>query len=68
MAQVELPFRLQRSRSLTSHTASTDLGKVLAGIQVPPDDGDEFDMFLRNLGYPYVEETDNEVYKKYLRG
>ena len=45
-----------------------DLGKVLAGIQVPPNEAGEFDEFLRNLGYPYVEETDNEMYKKYLRG
>lgn len=58
---------------LTNGTTSlicicADLGKVLAGIQVPPNDGEEFDRFLRNLGYPYVEETLNEVYKQYLRG
>lgn len=46
----------------------TDLGKVLAGIQVPQSDTADFDAFLNNLGYPYVEETDNEVYKRYLRG
>ena len=45
-----------------------DLGKVLAGIQVPPNEAGEFDEFLRALGYTYVEETDNEMYKKYLRG
>ncbi|KAJ3480035.1 hypothetical protein NLI96_g8635 [Meripilus lineatus] len=45
-----------------------DLGKVLAGIQVPPNEAGEFDAFLRALGYPYVEETDNEMYKRYLRG
>ncbi|KAI0929916.1 hypothetical protein AcW1_008738 [Taiwanofungus camphoratus] len=45
-----------------------DLGKVLAGIQVPQSDTADFDAFLNNLGYPYVEETDNEVYKRYLRG
>lgn len=44
-----------------------DLGKVLAGIQVPPEDASAFDGFLSNLGYPYVEETGNEVYKRYLR-
>lgn len=44
-----------------------DLGKVLAAIQVPPSDAKEFDGFLNNLGYPYVEETENEVYKRYLR-
>ncbi|KAK7676849.1 hypothetical protein QCA50_011496 [Cerrena zonata] len=44
-----------------------DLGKVLAGIQVPPEQAKKFDEFLEKLGYPYVEETDNEVYKRYLR-
>lgn len=47
---------------------SIDLGKVLAGIQVPPNEAAEFDGFLNTLGYPYVEETENEVYKRYLRG
>ncbi|KAJ7084428.1 tryptophan synthase beta subunit-like PLP-dependent enzyme [Mycena belliarum] len=45
-----------------------DLGKVLAGVQVPPSDYDAFDTFLAALGYPYVEETENPVYKRYLRG
>ncbi|KAI0075115.1 threonine dehydratase I [Panus rudis PR-1116 ss-1] len=44
-----------------------DLGKVLAGIQVPEDQNEKFGSFLKNLGYPYVEETDNEVYKRFLR-
>jgi len=44
-----------------------DLGKVLAGIQAPEEDSAQFDSFLRELGYPYVEETDNEVYRRYLR-
>lgn len=48
--------------------AITDLGKVLAGIQVPPTESAEFDGFLKTLGYPYVEETENEVYKRYLKG
>ena len=43
-----------------------DLGKVLAGIQAPEEDSAQFDRFLRELGYPYVEETHNEVYKRYL--
>ncbi len=45
-----------------------DLGKVLAGIQVPPNQHTEFDSFLDQLGYAYVEETENVVYKRYLRG
>jgi len=48
-------------------TIAIDLGKVLAGIQVPPSESVAFDEFLEKLGYPYVEETDNEVYKRYLR-
>ncbi|KAH8119144.1 threonine ammonia-lyase [Phellopilus nigrolimitatus] len=45
-----------------------DLGKVLAGIQVPPDEYKEFDEFLEQLGYDFVEETENETYKRYLQG
>ncbi|KAF7315616.1 Threonine dehydratase [Mycena indigotica] len=45
-----------------------DLGKVLAGVQVPPVDSEAFERFLVQLGYPYVEETDNPIYKRYLRG
>ncbi|CAK5265751.1 unnamed protein product [Mycena citricolor] len=44
-----------------------DLGKVLAGIQVPAQDADAFSEFLVELGYPYVEETENPVYQRYLR-
>ncbi|KAI5119855.1 hypothetical protein M0805_000689 [Coniferiporia weirii] len=45
-----------------------DLGKVLAGIQVPFGESAEFDEFLQRLGYDFVEETENETYKRYLRG
>ncbi|KAN0116382.1 threonine dehydratase I [Russula decolorans] len=44
-----------------------DLGKVLAGIQAPEEDSTRFSDFLRDLGYPYVEETQNVIYKRYLR-
>lgn len=44
-----------------------DLGRVLAGIQVPPSTQAEFTAFLINLGYHYIEETDNAVYKRFLR-
>lgn len=66
-AQVCITFR--RRYLLSTHRfARTDIGKVLAGIQVPPDSAEEFDKFLQNLGYHFVEETDNPVVKKYLRG
>jgi len=48
-------------------TINLDLGRVLAGIQAPEEDSAQFGVFLSELGYPYVEETHNEVYKRYLR-
>ncbi|KAJ4483377.1 tryptophan synthase beta subunit-like PLP-dependent enzyme [Lentinula aciculospora] len=45
-----------------------DIGKVLAGIQVPPPEYVEFDCFLKKLNYTYVEETENPVYKRFLHG
>jgi len=45
-----------------------DLGKVLAGIQVPQQDSLQFSQFLQKLDYSYVEETDNSVYKRFLQG
>lgn len=44
-----------------------DIAKVLAGIQVPPSENAQFEQFLTDLGYPYHEETDNEVYKLFLK-
>jgi threonine dehydratase len=46
----------------------SDLGKVLAGIQVPQQDSLQFDQFLKKLDYSYVEETHNSVYKRFLQG
>lgn len=45
-----------------------DLGKVLAGIQVPPSDSQAFEEFLTKLDFAYVEETNNPVYKRFLCG
>ena len=44
-----------------------DYGRILVGIQVPQADHKAFLKFLGTLGYPYVEETDNPVYKLFLR-
>jgi len=44
-----------------------DVGRVLAGIQVPPDERGEFKESLKNLGYPYVDENDNPVYQQFLK-
>ena len=45
-----------------------DYGRVLAGIQVPPQDEAAFAAFLGALGYPYVEETANPAYRLFLGG
>ncbi|WP_396433319.1 threonine ammonia-lyase, biosynthetic [Limnohabitans sp.] len=45
-----------------------DYGRILVGLQVPPKDDKAFEKFLKTLGYPYAEETDNPVYKLFLRG
>ncbi|KAI9000029.1 tryptophan synthase beta subunit-like PLP-dependent enzyme [Gaertneriomyces semiglobifer] len=44
-----------------------DVSKVLVGVQVPKDTEEVFEEFLHGLGYPYVEETGNEVYRQFLR-
>ncbi len=43
-----------------------DYGRVLAGIQVPPEDHAQLKKRLDALGYPYWEETDNPAYKAFL--
>lgn len=43
-----------------------DIGRVLAGIQVPISDSSAFDDFLKHLNYRYFEETDNPVCKAFL--
>lgn len=50
-----------------SSTVTSDMGKVLVGIQVPPEDNSAFDRYLEELGYNYVEETNNVVYETFLR-
>lgn len=42
------------------------MGKVFVGIQVPPQDNAAFSKYLEQLGYYYVEETDNVVYRNFL--
>ena len=45
-----------------------DYGRILVGLQVPAQDHKAFAQFLETLGYPHVEETDNPVYRLFLRG
>ena len=39
----------------------------MVGIQVPTASRVEFQDFLDNLNYPYVEESENDVYQRFLK-
>jgi len=43
-----------------------DYGRVLVGMQVPPADAAAFREFLDRLGYEYVDESANPVYRLFL--
>ena len=43
-----------------------DVGRVLVGMQVPPQQQHEFTIFLQNLGYPYWDESNNPAYLLFL--
>ena len=43
-----------------------DYGRVLVGMQVPPDELDDFEVFLKTLGYAHWNETDNPAYRLFL--
>ncbi len=43
-----------------------DYGRVLVGIQVPPNDSAAFAQFLDRLGYPFWDETSNPAYSLFL--
>ncbi|HEX5391236.1 MAG TPA: threonine ammonia-lyase, biosynthetic [Burkholderiaceae bacterium] len=44
-----------------------DYGRILVGLQVPAKDDKAFAKFLDTLGYPFVEETQNPVYRLFLK-
>ncbi len=44
----------------------SDFGRVLVGMQVPPESRDAFQGFLERVGYEYVNETDNPAYRLFL--
>lgn len=44
-----------------------DIGKVLAGISVPPRENLTFQKFLEDLDYKYQDETENMVYQRLLK-
>jgi len=43
-----------------------DYGRVLVGMQVPPQDHAEFQNFLQRLGYRCVDESGNPAYRMFL--
>lgn len=46
-----------------------DFGRVLVGLDVPESQAAAFEEFLQrveSMGYPYVEETDNDAYRLFL--
>ena len=47
--------------------ALTEDSAEAIGIQVPAADGAAFSEFLDTLAYPFTEETDNPVYRLFLR-
>jgi threonine dehydratase len=42
------------------------VGRVLVGMQVPNGQSEAFEVFLKELGYPYTEETHNPAYRLFL--
>ncbi|MDQ6999525.1 MAG: threonine ammonia-lyase, biosynthetic [Mariprofundus sp.] len=47
-----------------NHAAA--FGRVLAGVEVPLQDRQTFESYLDELGYPYVNETNNPAYSLFL--
>jgi threonine dehydratase len=46
----------------------SDYGRVLAGVQIPPEESVDFDLHVRELKYVYQEETENPAYRIFLGG
>ena len=44
----------------------SDYGRILAGIDVPPEETDELEAHLAELGYAHWEESDNPAYRMFL--
>ncbi len=45
-----------------------DVGRVLAGFEVPPAERGQFHTFLKTLGYPFADEGHNPAYRQFLTG
>ncbi len=48
-----------------NHAAA--FGRVLAGVEVPVNDRQEFEDYLNALSYPFVNESDNPAYSIFLK-
>ncbi|RCK55201.1 Threonine dehydratase, mitochondrial [Candida viswanathii] len=44
-----------------------DVSKILCGFTLPEGSEQDFQQFLKNVGYTFVDESDNVFYKKFLR-
>ena len=44
----------------------TDFGRVLCGIQIPPNEITQFKNFLKIVGYTCVDESENPAYRMFL--
>ena len=44
----------------------SDYGRVLVGVQIPPEQRADFDLHVRELKYVYAEETGSPAYKMFL--
>ncbi|KAF7856281.1 hypothetical protein EAF04_009809 [Stromatinia cepivora] len=47
--------------------AGSDIGKVLTGIVCPDDEIRDLESFLQEIGYPWTDCTESEVFKTFLR-
>src|SRR3989454_6920578 len=45
----------------------SDFGRVLAALEVPPDEDQAFEGFLKDLGYRFQIEDDNDAYNRFLQ-
>ena len=39
----------------------------MVGIQVPKGTSEAFEVFLGDLGYPYIDETEHPVYQQFFK-
>ena len=44
-----------------------DYGRILVGVQIPAAELADFQAFIHALAYPCIDETDNPVYRLFLR-